>query len=103
MKIRERDNGVTIECRVSPRAGRSRIKGVRNGVLLISLAAPPVEGKANEALIEFLSDELDIPKSRISILSGEKGRNKVVLIQGINTMNLLNSVDLKHYKAGSFK
>ncbi|MFA4973170.1 MAG: DUF167 domain-containing protein [bacterium] len=103
MKIRERDNGVTIECRVTPRAGKSRIKGVRDGVLMVALAAAPVDGAANEELIEFLSDELRIPKSRISIISGEKSRDKVVLIQGINTMNLLNSVDLKHYKAGSFK
>ncbi len=77
---------------MSPRAGRSRIKGVRDGVLQVALAAPPVEGRANEALIEFLSEELGIPKSRISILSGEKGRNKVVLIQGIDKATLLKVI-----------
>jgi len=80
--IHEKKDGVTIECRVSPRAGRSTIKGVRDGILQVALAAPPVDGRANEALIELLSEKLSIPKFRISIISGEKIRNKVVLIQG---------------------
>lgn len=88
LTLRERPDGVTIECRVTPRASRNAIKGVRDGVLQIALNAPPIEGRANEALIEFISDRLRIPRSRISILGGEHGRNKVVLIQGITSGEL---------------
>ncbi|MBN1283093.1 MAG: YggU family protein [Proteobacteria bacterium] len=84
LKINERKDGVTIECRVSPRAGRSRVKGMRDGVLQVALAAPPVEGAANDEIIELLSKELGVPRSRISILRGARSRTKVVLIQGVD-------------------
>jgi len=90
--IRENEDGVTIECRVSPRAGRSRIKGEMDGILLVALAAPPVEGAANEELIALLSRELHIPKSRISILRGRRSRKKLVLIQGISRTDLLATI-----------
>ena len=86
--IQERDDGVTIECRVSPRAGRSRLKGVAGGVLMVALAAPPVEGAANDELVALLSKELAIPKSRISILRGRRSRKKVVQIQGARLNDL---------------
>jgi uncharacterized protein (TIGR00251 family) len=84
LNVRKRADGVTIECRVTPRAGRSAVKGCRDGALLVALAAPPVEGAANEELAAFLSKELHIPKSRISILSGQRSRKKVVFIQDID-------------------
>lgn len=66
-----------------PRAPRTRIDGTRGGAILIRLAAPPVEGAANQALIAFLSDALDLPRRSISIVSGEKSRDKRVRIEGI--------------------
>lgn len=83
LKIKQTSNGVTIECRVTPRAGRSAIKGVKNGILQVALSAPPSEGRANDELIEVFADALRIPKSRIAILKGHHSRNKVVFIQGI--------------------
>jgi len=80
LKISESSDGITIECRVSPRAGKSRIKGEVDGILLVALAAPPVEGAANDELIALLSKELAVPKSRISILRGRRSRKKVVRI-----------------------
>ena len=74
---------MTIECYVTPRAAKNKIKGERNGALAIALNAPPVEGKANEALIEFIAEILSIPKSRISIIRGETSRNKLVFVKGI--------------------
>jgi uncharacterized protein len=84
LNIRERSDGVTIECRITPRASRNAIKGVKEGVLQVALNAPPLEGRANEALTEFISEKLRIPRSRISIIGGEHSRNKVMLIQGTN-------------------
>ena len=69
--------------RVIPRARRSESAGERDGAFLIRLAAPPVDGAANDALIAFLSDTLSIPRRAIRIVSGERGRKKRVAIEGV--------------------
>lgn len=92
LRIQQSDDGVTIECRVSPRAGKSRIKGEVDGILLVALAAPPVEGAANDELIALLSKELSVPKSRISILRGRRSRRKVVGIAGIDKTSISKRV-----------
>jgi uncharacterized protein (TIGR00251 family) len=76
-------NEVRISLRIQPDAPKNGVAGVVNGVWKVRVAAPPVEGKANRELIEYLSEVLDIPKSNIAIVKGETGRNKVVLISGI--------------------
>jgi hypothetical protein len=73
---------VVLTVRVIPRAAREQVAGLHGDALKIRLPAPPVEGKANAALIRFLSDRLDVPANRVSILSGETGRNKRVLVRG---------------------
>jgi len=80
----KKSGGVTIECRVTPRASRNAIKGVREGVLEVSLNSPPVEGRTNKALLELLSKRLGVRKSAVSIVGGERSRNKVVLIEGLD-------------------
>jgi uncharacterized protein (TIGR00251 family) len=77
-------DGVTINVRVTPRASRSAIVGVRDGTLLVHLNAPPVDGAANAELIEVLADALDVPKRSISITLGDKGRRKTVLVRGLS-------------------
>ena len=67
-----------------PRAPRSRVDGERGGAILIRLAAPPVDGAANEALVAFLSDQLDLPRRQVTIVSGERSRDKRVQIAGID-------------------
>ena len=67
-----------------PRAPRSRVDGLRGDAVLIRLAAPPVEGAANEALIAFLSEALGVPRRSIAIVSGEKSRDKRVRIEGLD-------------------
>ena len=74
----------TLDVRVVPRARRSAVDGERNGAVLIRLAAPPVDGAANEALVAFLSDALGVPRRDISIVSGEKSRSKRVRITGLD-------------------
>ena len=76
-------HGVILTLRIVPRSSKNEVCGELGDALKIKLQAPPVEGKANKALIEFLSDRLDIPRNSISILSGDTGRNKRILISGI--------------------
>ena len=73
----------TIHVRVVPRAGRTALAGRRGDALLVRLAAAPVEGAANEALIEFLAEVFDCRRSDISITSGQKSRDKRVRIAGM--------------------
>jgi uncharacterized protein len=72
-----------ITVQVQPRASRNEVAGFIDGVLKVKIAAPPVEGKANKKLVEFLSECLGVSKSRLNIVKGEKGRNKVIAIEGL--------------------
>ena len=77
--VTQQGNRLILSVRVSPNAKRSGIEGVWNGThLKIALSAPPVDGKANEALIDFLADLCGIRKSAIALLSGQTGRLKRV-------------------------
>lgn len=75
--------GVEIQIKVIPRAGRTAVAGTRDGALLVRLAAAPVDGAANEALIEVLADALGVPRRNVSIVSGERSKQKRVRITGI--------------------
>jgi hypothetical protein len=83
LTLTERDGSVRLELRVKPRASRSKILGTRGGALLIAVAAPPVDGEANEAVRELLARELRIPKRAVEILVGTSGRNKIVAVDGL--------------------
>lgn len=81
--IREVPGGVRIAVRLTPRASRDAILGEQNGALKVALTAPPVEGKANKALIRFLAKKLGVPPGAVKIVSGEHARDKVVEAGGI--------------------
>ena len=68
---------------VQPRASRTRVVGEHDGRIKIALAAPPVEGEANAALIEFLSDTLDVRKGDVTLLEGDTGRRKRLSVRGV--------------------
>lgn len=68
--------------RVIPRAARSRIDGMRAGALLVRLAAPPVEGAANDALVTLLASTLGVPRRSVRLIAGERSRHKRVVIDG---------------------
>lgn len=78
------DRGVKLPVYIQPNASKSEIIGPHNGALKIKIHAPPVDGKANKALIEFLSKVLNIPKKQVVLLKGESGRNKSVEITGLS-------------------
>lgn len=73
--------GSALAIRVTPRASRNEISEIlSDGTVKIRLTAPPVEGKANQALIDFLADVLEIPRARIEIVAGTTGKDKLVSI-----------------------
>jgi uncharacterized protein len=76
-------HGVTINVRVIPRAGRAGIAGTRDNALLVRLRAPPVEGAANDELVEVLAKAFAVPKRAVTIVAGERSRAKRVVITGI--------------------
>ncbi len=75
--------GLAFAVRVTPRASRTTVAGVRGNALAIRLAAAPVDGAANDALIAFLSDTFDRPRRDITIVSGHTSRDKRVAIAGL--------------------
>jgi uncharacterized protein len=72
-----------LDVRVIPRAKKNEVAGERDGSVLIRLAAPPVEGAANAALVDFLADLLDLPRRSIRIVGGERSRQKRVAVAGM--------------------
>jgi uncharacterized protein len=84
LEIQERDGAAILLVRVQPRASKDAIAGEMGGALKVRLCAPAVEGRANEALMEFLSQLLKTPKSAVRILSGERGRTKRIEIRGVS-------------------
>lgn len=82
--VSESAQGVSFAVKVHPRARKNAITGIVGDALKLSLTAPPVEGKANQAVIEFFADLFAIPRSSVTIASGTTSRNKVVRIAGLS-------------------
>jgi uncharacterized protein (TIGR00251 family) len=82
--IHENANGVSFSVKVQPRARKNAITGDLGDVLKLSLTAPPVEGRANEACIEFFANLLKVSRSSVTITSGEKSRRKLVRVVGLS-------------------
>lgn len=80
--IKETADGVELSVRVIPRAKKTACSGVRGDLLVVRLAAAPVEGAANDALIDFFAEALGLPRRAVRILSGERSREKRVAIAG---------------------
>ncbi len=86
--IRESAGSVTFQVKVHPRARKDAITGVHGDALKLALTAPPVEGRANDAVVEFFADLLRLPRSSVTIAAGQTSRNKVVRIAGITAAAL---------------
>lgn len=71
-----------IEVRLTPRASRDEVVGYSEGVLRVKVSAPPVDGKANKALCKLLAKRLGVAPSRVRIERGERGRSKLLSIEG---------------------
>jgi uncharacterized protein (TIGR00251 family) len=84
MKVSESRDGITFAVRVHPRAKKSAITGEVGDALKLSLTSPPVDGRANEACIEFFAKLFKVSKSQVSIAAGETSRNKLVRLAGVS-------------------
>lgn len=69
--------------RVQPRSSRDGVAGLSEGILRVRLTAPPVENRANEALVRFLAEALGVPRGCVEIVAGDRGRNKIVRVRGV--------------------
>ena len=86
--------GASLKIRVIPRASRTEWGGKRGDALVVRLQAPPVEGAANEALLKFLAKELGVRAGALEIVSGERARDKMVRVEGMDQREL--SAGLRH-------
>ena len=84
-----KESGVELFLHCQPGAKKTEVKGVHGDRLKIRLAAPPVEGRANDALIAWLSKALVVPTARIELMSGDTGRQKRVRIVGLDLLTIL--------------
>jgi uncharacterized protein (TIGR00251 family) len=75
--------GVRLQVHVQPRASRTELAGRHGDAIKVRLAAPPVNGAANDALVRFLSERLEVPRSAVRLVAGTTGRAKVVAVDGI--------------------
>ena len=91
--MNETSEGVTLAVRAVPRAAKNEIQGVYDEALKIRLITPPVDGKANQALIRFLSKALHISKSQVRILHGETSRKKTLRITGLTKEELIRKLE----------
>ncbi len=94
IRIEQRPGAVRLSVRVQPRASRSEVVGEHDGALKVRLAAPPVEGEANRELVRFLAKLLHVAPSRVSVVSGETGRSKVVQVEGLAVADVERALGL---------
>jgi uncharacterized protein (TIGR00251 family) len=88
IKLTAKDDGVTFAVRVQPRASKSGVAGEIDGAVKIRLAAPPVDGEANEEMIRFLAKLFGLPRANVELVSGATNRNKVVRVSGITSQEV---------------
>jgi len=92
--FRQAANGcITLTLHIQPGAKKSEFAGLHGDALKIRLAAPPVDGKANEALIRFIADALGLAKSAVHLKSGHTSRRKVLEILGTSTTTIAGLAD----------
>ncbi|HET6490554.1 MAG TPA: DUF167 domain-containing protein [Syntrophales bacterium] len=88
IEMKEKAGGVQFAVRVIPGASKNEVAGIQEGALKIKLTAPPVEGKANKACVDFLARLLGMRRSALAIVSGGKSRKKTVTVDGIGRSEL---------------
>lgn len=90
--LSETPGGVRVEVEVKVRASKSRVLGVKGGKLSVALAAAPVDGEANQELIDTLAAHFQLPRRQVSLISGERSRRKLVELSGLRAADVLKRV-----------
>jgi uncharacterized protein len=88
-------DGVLVAVRVKPRAPATRIAGQRAGRLLVQVSAPPVDGRANEAVCRLLAKALRTAAGQVSVVSGERARDKLVRIKGRSVADVAEALGVR--------
>lgn len=94
LDLKEKDGAVTLRIRVQPRARRTEIIGEHAGALKLKIAAPPVDGKANEECRRFLSKLLKVSAGSVEIIAGESSRDKVVRIHNVSATQVTKALSI---------
>mgnify|MGYP001223189059 CR=1 FL=1 len=92
LNIKPRKDGIQFSAIVQPRSSKNKICGLYGESLKILLTAPPVDGEANKMCVKLLAKMLSVRPSRIVIVSGHAGRNKIIRVDGMNTSELLKKI-----------
>jgi uncharacterized protein (TIGR00251 family) len=92
LELNEKDDAVTIKLRVQPRAPRTEIAGEHAGAIKLRIAAPPVDGKANEECRRFLAKLLKVSATSVEIISGSSSRDKIIRIHNISARRVLEAL-----------
>ena len=94
LTVTRSDDGVRFAVRVQPRASRSEIVGMHGDAMKVRLSAPPVDGAANEALVELIAAALGVARRAVRIVSGASSRSKVVEVEGVTAAAVLRLAGL---------
>ena len=92
--IQNSANGATFAVKVHPRAKKNGITGMMGEAFKLSLTAPALEGRANQACIEFFADFFKVSRSSVTIASGERSRNKVIRVNGVTEQQAMQSLSI---------
>jgi hypothetical protein len=92
--IHDTPGGATFAVKLHPRAKKNAITGEVGDALKLSLTAPPVDGKANAACVEFFANLLKVPRSSVTIASGQTSRRKVIRVAGLSAEELPKRLDV---------
>lgn len=92
--IRDSARGAVLTVHVQPNASRTECVGPHGNAIKVRVAAPPVEGAANEALIRFLAETCSIPTGSIEIRSGSSSRRKQILLRGLSVQSVVERLQL---------
>jgi uncharacterized protein len=90
-----------IAVRLQPRASRDELLGLRDGVLVARVAAPPLEGRANLSLCRLIARRVAVAPSRVAVVRGERSRQKLVRVQGIGTPELMAALEAQKEDPGA--
>ena len=93
--VRDTPGGATFSVKVQPRARKNAITGEVGKALKLALTAPPVEGRANEACVEFLAETLGVSRSSVTIAAGQSSRNKLIRVAGLSADEVRRRLEKK--------
>jgi uncharacterized protein (TIGR00251 family) len=99
--IHDTPGGVTFAVKVHSRAKKNAITGELGDALKVALTAPPIDGRANAACIEFLANLLEVPRSSVTIASGVTSRNKVIRVAGLSAEQLRKRLSGRNAKSAN--